>query len=716
MTQNNSMELRDRPVAKVSGLGIYSPSAAGLAQVQAGPIGFGPGVASLSNPTQTSPLPARSSWAATLAAGVLGVGLFTGSEVEARSFRVNMMPNGSQLGCGSCHVSAGGGGPRNSFGQAVGAITGSSSAAFWTPTLAALDSDGDGFANGVELGDPEGDGQAIAGSRATNPGSASSRPTVVNQAPTVSLSGWTEGTTLIAPSVAAVTALAADSDGRIASLEFFSNGKLLGTLTNAPFSLLVDWPLGPHSVTARAVDDKGLATVSSALTMTVRAPDPTTLQTPVLAVAGNAAEVKWEGGSGPFAVQGRSAMADPWCSLTDVTTNRAASVPLRGLSSQIRIADLATVGVIPMSVAMKGAFERPAEVATAGVGSGTLKIEGSTLTFDIQYGGLSGPATAAHIHGPGGLDESVGVMIDLAPFNGGAFGVSGKLAGSVILTPAQKASILSGKTYVNVHTAANRPGEIRGQVVPLTMLSALSGDNERPNRVSTPGSGAGQFRLSGDQLTFEVSYSGLSGPATAAHIHGPADADGAAGVMIDLAPFNGGAFGTSGTLAGTVTLTPAQFLAVASGRTYVNVHTGANRAGEIRGQIVPCATALPFSATLSGDAERPNPVVTSGTGSTLMALEGSTLGFVIRYSGLSGPATAAHIHGPADATASAGVLIDLKPFHVGDFAPSGSFFGSVILTEAQKTAVLAGLTYVNIHTDANRPGEIRGQLNRTIQP
>jgi hypothetical protein len=286
----------------------------------------------------------------------------------------------------------------------------------------------------------------------------------------------------------------------------------------------------------------------------------------------------------------------------------------------------------------------------------------------------------------------------------------------VILTPAQKASILSGKTYVNVHTAANRPGEIRGQVVPLTMLSALSGDNERPNPVSTPGSGAGQFRLSGDQLTFEVSYSGLSGPATAAHIHGPADADGAAGVMIDLAPFNGGAFGTSGTLAGTVTLTPAQFLAVASGRTYVNVHTGANRAGEIRGQIVPCATALPFSATLSGDAERPNPVVTSGTGSTLMALEGSTLGFVIRYSGLSGPATAAHIHGPADATASAGVLIDLKPFHVGDFAPSGSFFGSVILTEAQKTAVLAGLTYVNIHTDANRPGEIRGQLNRTIQP
>lgn len=74
----------------------------------------------------------------------------------ARNFRVQQMPNGSAFGCGTCHTSAGGRGPRNSFGQAVGAIVGGpSSTAFWSPTLAALDSDGDGTANGLELGDPE---------------------------------------------------------------------------------------------------------------------------------------------------------------------------------------------------------------------------------------------------------------------------------------------------------------------------------------------------------------------------------------------------------------------------------------------------------------------------------------------------------------------------------------------------------------------------------
>jgi hypothetical protein len=134
----------------------------------------------------------------------------------------------------------------------------------------------------------------------------------------------------------------------------------------------------------------------------------------------------------------------------------------------------------------------------------------------------------------------------------------------------------------------------------------------------------------GNQLTFNISYRNLTGNAILAHIHGPADENGATGVMVDLRPFNGGAFGASGNMSGSVTLTAAQLAALVDGLTYVNIHTDLNQGGEIRGQIRPQSTAIPFTAILSGAAERPNPVDTPATGSATFSLEGDTLNFDIR--------------------------------------------------------------------------------------
>ncbi|MBM3836501.1 MAG: CHRD domain-containing protein [Verrucomicrobia bacterium] len=120
---------------------------------------------------------------------------------------------------------------------------------------------------------------------------------------------------------------------------------------------------------------------------------------------------------------------------------------------------------------------------------------------------------------------------------------------------------------------------------------ALTGAAERPNPVTTTATGSGKLTIVGNQLSFNITYSGLSGVATGAHIHLPASTEQTAGVSINFQAFNGGAFGTSGSLVGTVTLTAEQLAAIVGGQAYVNVHTAANAGGEIRGQIVSDASA-----------------------------------------------------------------------------------------------------------------------------
>ena len=124
---------------------------------------------------------------ALLAAVLAAVGLWSGgpwtAAAEARGFRGSMVPNAEAVGagCNLCHVS-GGGSPRNGFGLDVEAlVTVNGREVFWTPELAALDSDGDGFTNGQELGDPEGTwepGDDPPGDAAgvTHPGDPESRP------------------------------------------------------------------------------------------------------------------------------------------------------------------------------------------------------------------------------------------------------------------------------------------------------------------------------------------------------------------------------------------------------------------------------------------------------------------------------------------------------------------------------------------------------------
>ena len=117
-------------------------------------------------------------------------------------------------------------------------------------------------------------------------------------------------------------------------------------------------------------------------------------------------------------------------------------------------------------------------------------------------------------------------------------------------------------------------------------------------------------------------------------------------------------------------------------------------------------TVVPLKATLNGAAEKPNAVNTTGTGTASLSLEGNNLWYYVSYQNLQAGATAAHIHGPADANNASGVLQGLGT----PTGTSGSLTGVLALTDQQRGYVQAGNTYVNIHSPMHPGGEIRGQI------
>lgn len=112
--------------------------------------------------------------AASALALICAVGAADMNNAHARSNFPGLIPNGGQNSCSTCHVSPGGGGARNPFGNSVKMTNVPPQ---WS-ALFSLDSDGDGYTNGVELGDPEGTWTvgAAAGTYASHPGLPESTP------------------------------------------------------------------------------------------------------------------------------------------------------------------------------------------------------------------------------------------------------------------------------------------------------------------------------------------------------------------------------------------------------------------------------------------------------------------------------------------------------------------------------------------------------------
>jgi len=358
----------------------------------------------------------------------------------------------------------------------------------------------------------------------------------------------------------------------------------------------------------------------------------------------------------------------------------------------------------------------PVDTRGTGLAAVTIKPDLSEVEYYVVFDSLSGIPTGAHFH-DGTVGKNGGVVIDLSST------ISGNVINGIApITIDLVNKLLEGGLYINIHTSANPGGEIRGQVYKLARepyTFDLNGGQENPpsNTVAT---GAGMASMDRDETNvhFLIGYSGLQGTFTASHFHHAKP--GVAGpVIFNLTTFYN-AFGVAEGYWDVNSSAPLDSAAVSyfdRGEVYANIHSSDFPGGEIRGNLVHSSLLFsnePFdphfkddlmlSASMNGDEENP-PVATDGHGLATIYFNGDRTSATVNVTvdGLSGPIVSAHIHDGA-AGANGPVIFPLT--YVGNRIQT-EITG---ITPAQLAKFIDGGYYINVHTEENPGGEIRGQI------
>ncbi|AIO41185.1 CHRD domain-containing protein [Burkholderia sp. AU19243] len=132
------------------------------------------------------------------------------------------------------------------------------------------------------------------------------------------------------------------------------------------------------------------------------------------------------------------------------------------LLAGVMAAGSAAAETMHLSASLQPSSEVP---PTATKGSGAVDATYDTAThmlrWTVTYDHLTGPATAAHFHGPAPVGQNAGVQVPIPKD-----GLASPIKGEKELTDAQVTELMSGKWYFNVHTKEHPAGEIRGQLMP----------------------------------------------------------------------------------------------------------------------------------------------------------------------------------------------------------------------------------------------------------
>lgn len=342
-------------------------------------------------------------------------------------------------------------------------------------------------------------------------------------------------------------------------------------------------------------------------------------------------------------------------------------------------------------------------------GSGVIIVKydmsAKTLKLYGDYAGLTTAIADAHIHrGQPGFD---GPIVTPLTFSGDT---TGTLTGTGMLTQMQEDSLLAGNMYANVHTSTYPKGEIRAQLTPATNGASLlsgrlqSAQETPPNSSIGKGSVYALLDTGTDSLFITGSYTGLTGASTMAHIH-TAPPESAALPYLPIYH----SFATSGVVHLAEAIDAGHAVTIATGGSYVNVHTVKNPGGEIRAQLINNSTGRYFVGEFSGANEAQQNLSTKGRGVVVASYDPNTRLFQLAgdYQHLTDTITRANLVTPAVIPGDSIPLITTR-----DSIGTLTDFGST-LTAAQEADLLAGNAYVNVFSRAFPNGEIRANLTAT---
>jgi hypothetical protein len=265
----------------------------------------------------------------------------------------------------------------------------------------------------------------------------------------------------------------------------------------------------------------------------------------------------------------------------------------------------ASLSAQTLGAVLTGDQEVPAR-ATPGFGNATVTFDATrtNATVTITVANLGSPINNFHIH-EAPVGTSGPVVFDLIGLGGvfnngvmtGTFPINASVAQRMVQNPVN--------FYVNVHTVQFPGGAIRGNLAyvsggPITYAAELRPTNEVPPAASSVAYGSAFVTIDpvNATLAWEVNTAGIANP-TLSHIHrGPAGVSGP--VIINFATSaaqipNGRTSGTT-SIAGNTQADQANLVSAPSGF-YVNVHSSAFPAGEIRGQLSP---AFEYDVPISG--------------------------------------------------------------------------------------------------------------------
>ncbi len=347
----------------------------------------------------------------------------------------------------------------------------------------------------------------------------------------------------------------------------------------------------------------------------------------------------------------------------------------------------------------------PADAPNAsGTGNVTVDTNTGMISGSVTVTGTTGQPTAAHVH-RGGAGEAGPIVFNM---DGNADGSVWTIAEGSTLDAAGMQDFLDGNLYINVHTEANAPGELRAQLVSNTLVSlTLSLDPESTvppaNAPGASGTGSVSVDTATGAISGSVSVSGTTGQPTVAHVH--EGGVGEAGPVVITMTSN--ADGSMWTIPEGTTLNAEELQSFINGNLYINVHTEANAPGELRAQLIENAPTT-LSLTLDSQSTVPpaNAPGASGTGSVTVNTNTGAMSGSVTVSGTTGTPTAAHVH--RGGVGEAGPIV----FNMiaNDDASVWTIEEGATLDAAGIQDFLDGNLYINVHTVANMPGELRAQL------